>query len=107
LVQIASRVTAGFSEVDIAVIRETAVQKQALKKKEEAAIAEIPKPERPACYPSNREGYWNGKVYGGPGRRNYYAANKKYELTDAEYAECEAYTAAMSVYKEALKAATA
>lgn len=106
LVQIASRVAAGFSEVDVAMIRETAVRKQALKKEKEAAIAAIPKPERPACYPSNREGFWNGKVYGGPGRWNYYVANKKYELTDAEYAECEAYTAAMSVYKEALRAVT-
>lgn len=91
---IADEVKNGMSPLDLAM----AGKKLAAMEEEKKAIALIEKPEKPACHPSLQGGYWNGKLYGQKGNRNYYLAGKKISMSEEEYQACVAYAAAREEY---------
>ncbi len=90
--------------LDLACAQQSIAKQQdqaASKAAQDAQIAAINKPVRPACHPraEHPDAAWNGKYYGNDRRGwDYYAGGHNYKLTADEYAKCMAYRAAIADY---------
>lgn len=75
----------------------TEIKEEQERKKE---IDKLTKPVKPDCLP---EGYWNGKVYGGKGKRQVYVDGKAKSISEEEAATLMAYAKELEEYKENIK----
>lgn len=102
--QLGAAIVGKIGPMDLAMIAERSKEQKAEaegKELLEKKIAEIAKPQRPACHPwaKNPKGKWN-KTYYGSDRSgwSYYIDGDKHNLTNAEHAQLTAYSAAYSDY---------
>ncbi len=104
--QLNATIVGKIGPMDLAMISERSKKlKEEAEKKEiiEKKIAELPKPERPACHPKSKhpDEFWNKKYYGNEKYGYcYYVNDKKYNLTKTEYDECMAYREACNLYNQ-------
>jgi hypothetical protein len=85
----------GCSDFDIAM----AQNRLAEKKKIAEAVAAVPKPAKPACYPAGR---WNGKIYGG---NRIYVDGNEMRLSAAEVESTRQYQKEVDAYRKAVEEA--
>lgn len=86
-----------FTDTDVAAFQHMQEKENENETACQAELAEIEKPEKPACYPT---GKWNGKFYGGA--KNGYAIyidGDKTPVSATEKEEIETYQAKMKAYK--------
>ena len=89
-------------EIDMQFYLRYRAEHDAKEAERKAKIAEIPKPEKPACYPSGR---WNGKVYGSK-RNGYciYVDGVKVAISPEDAAALERYQIEIEEYRQKVKA---
>jgi hypothetical protein len=86
--------------ITLQLIRERSAKKQA----QDQAIAEIPAPIKPACYPTNYPGYvdgsWNGTIYSG---NRIYIAGVEHRISADDAKQIKDYQAARKIYREKIE----
>lgn len=93
-----------FSQSDLIVYTEKQKKEETKKAKIKEKIAEIPVPQKPACYP---EGYWNQRFYTSrqEGKRRLYIDGKETTIPEEDAQAIENYLQELSAYKAKIKEA--